>query len=61
VPSFLGPVAAIPRPCTIERRVPIAARTKRTCFFKPRNRRIRDRVFVIRAHLDLYLPLLMDF
>ncbi|EGI69547.1 hypothetical protein G5I_01838 [Acromyrmex echinatior] len=58
VPSFLGPVAAIPRPCTIERRAPIVA-TKRTCFFKPRNHQIR--VFVIRAHLDSYLPLLMDF
>ncbi|KYQ51054.1 hypothetical protein ALC60_09851 [Trachymyrmex zeteki] len=38
VPSFLGPVAAIPRPCTIERRAPTAARSKkRTCFFRPRN------------------------
>ncbi|KYN27712.1 hypothetical protein ALC57_02776, partial [Trachymyrmex cornetzi] len=27
----------------------------------PRNRRIRDRVLVISAHLDSYLPLLMDF
>lgn len=41
-PSFLGPVAAIPRPRTIERRTfPIAARSRRTCFFAPRVRIIK--------------------
>lgn len=43
VPSFLGPVAATPCPRTIERRAPTAARSKRTCFSRPRHHRIRDR------------------